>query len=211
MNPKIRKNIYTSVLSYFIFGGLVFVQGVEFLTTHKYIIVPLFTALLIRDIVQFAYTSTPTRGKKLALWNILSDYKDSSLSFIQVFYIINRNYLFPAFLFLYIWLQIFAEIWNYSVSINNKLLLVGIVLGFCIIFNNHLDEKYMKTNTWKPYFYITLSVLLSAITTVLILNQTSSLWFMSYGISIAWGVLLFLVWISILKEEDEEKIYTKTI
>lgn len=132
-----------------------------------------------------------------------------NVSWIIRVLIFNRRYIFPFVLISYILVLLInqTKVFWLELNINENILLVVVIVSWILtIFKDEVEKKY-EIQTLSSLYTSTLIILtfvLSILWTYIILDQTSKLWNLSYIISFVSGVLIFLVWIMVLEDDDEE-------
>jgi len=170
--------------------------------------------IIIKTILDYFVWETKTYSKKFAFKILNKEFKKWKIWFINYILVLNRNIIFPFILTIYmIYLLInqtnLFELDNIKIFkfINqNYLFWITIFSWILTIFKENIDEKYLIEKMDNIYKNVLLTVFLSVLWTYIIFNQVIKLWFLSYPISIISGILIFLVWISILEDNEEENI-----
>ena len=170
--------------------------------------------IIIKTILDYFVWETKTYSKKFEFKRLNKEFKKWKIWFINYILVLNRNIIFPFILTIYmIYLLInqthLFELDNIKIFkfINqNYLLWITIFSWILTVFKENIDEKYLIEKMDNIYKNVLLTVFLSVLWTYIIFNQVIKLWFLSYPISIISGILIFLVWISILEDNEEENI-----
>jgi hypothetical protein len=142
----------------------------------------------------------------------INPFSKGRIWFLNWILIFNRNIFFPFILVFY---MIYLLIWqthlfwldkkSLFILINqNYLLWLTIFSWILTVFRENIDDRYFyeKLEWWIFSKNILLTISLSLFGTYIIFNQVVKLGLLSYPISIISGILIFLVWISILEDDE---------
>ena len=154
----------------------------------------------------------PSKKTSTDLDAVNLDIKGHKLHKIYYYLIINRVYVFPALLVLYLVYLLIKQ--THLRNLNNALffalidetllMTLVIVSGIATIFREIKDKKYQKELLSKKSTYITLwlSIVLSVLGWYIIYLQTNVIGAISVPISSIAGVLIFLIGVLILEDEE---------
>jgi hypothetical protein len=166
-----------------------------------------FVILAIKDVLIYMVDIKPTK-------KISYDRNKIKKGWLYYYLLINRVYIFPFFLALYLIYLLIKQTHVYNLNNNifylilneNFLLAIVIISGILTIRHEWADKKYQKKSTslWSTYLHIGLSIILSLLGVYIILWQVVILGWIGYVISGIAGILIFLIWILIIEEDDEE-------
>lgn len=210
-----KQNIIKSLLIYiFFFISFFIFYKLEILENYKIYLIIWFLLILIKDILIFFYEKEKTLKIRYDFKKIYLNLENNKISGTYFLLFINRNYIFPFILILYMIYLLISQTHLFKIdeyqfykNINENLLLsITIASWILTIFKEEKDNNYKKeklTYSWI-WFNILLIIFLSIIWTYIIFIQTIKLWILSYPISIISGILIFLVWISILENNKKE-------
>lgn len=169
--------------------------------------------LFIKDILKYFIDKFSFKTTKNNLSKLFFDFTNSKINNIYLFLYLNRNYLFPFILIVYMIFLLVKQthifgLDKYKLFLFNENILLGVTIfsGILTIFKDDKDKNYILEVKKNSYLYILLTILLSLLWTYIILEQTIKLWNLSYIISIISWILIFLVWISILEDDEESNI-----
>ena len=211
-----KNSLIKTILIYIVFFIIVFVlYKYEKIETYAIYLILSFVWILIKDILLYLVNVESRYFPRFDKWRLFKDFKKSRISFINFSLVLNRNLLFPVVL---VWYMIYLLIWQtklfwlddaslYEAINSNYLLWITIFSWILTIFKEDIDKKYFYDELvwWYYNKNIILTVVLSLLWTYIIFNQVIKLWLLSYPISIISGILIFLVWISILEDDDSEE------
>lgn len=211
-----KNSLIKTILIYIIFFIIVFVlYKYEKIESYSIYLILVFVGILIKDILLYFVNVESKYFPKFDNSRLFKDFRRSRISFINYILVLNRNLLFPIIL---VWYMIYLLIWQtklfwleeislYKAINSNYLLWVTIFSWVLTIFKEDIDKKYFYDELVGWYFNknIILTIVLSLLWTYIIFEQVIKLWFLSYPISIISGILIFLVWISILEDDDSEE------
>lgn len=172
---------------------------------------------IVSVIIHIFWAGLEIKASKKTITNldaIEQDIKENKLHKIYYYLIINRSYIFPILLVVYlIYLLIKqTQIRNLHHTLffvllrENLLLILVLISGITTIFKENKDKIYQKEILSKKSSYISLwlSVILSILGWYIIYIQTINIWAISIAISsIAW-VLIFLIWVLIIEEDNDK-------
>jgi len=212
-----KKSIINSIWIYVIFIFITYLMYKLWnLDNFKIYLILWLVGIIINDILKYFYEKKKCIKTYYNLKKVFIEYKKQQISEIYVFIFINRHYLFPFILVSY---MIILLIWQTKlfgldtnslfISINSNIILwITIISWILTIFKEEKDKLYKTTEyTYKWIsLSIVLSIFLSIIWTYVIYIQTIKLGFLTYLISIISWLLIFLVWISILEDDENEEI-----
>ena len=204
-----KNNIIQSLSLYFflmLIIGSFYMSG----TLWKYnnIIILGFVSLFIKDIFTYLYISSENKKYIPLISVLIEDVKTEKVSIKYMYLFFNRLFIFPTLLVLYLFTLVVKQVALFSEHINlwdwNTFLWIIILSGILTIFSESKDQKYMKeisTTKWVS-FNVIITMLCALWWSYIISLQTAKLWFLHYPISIICGVLIFLIWLSIIEEES---------
>lgn len=166
--------------------------------------------IVLKDLFLHFVELKPIKIKTIDKESLKKDW----LSFWEETIIWNRKRFFPIILVVYI-IQLLVKqthLWwlhdemIFRVFSDNFLLILVVISGIWTIFKEDLEKKYEVEEKSMDYsvFWIILTFCLSIIWAYIILNQTARLGNLSFVISFISGVLIFLVWVLVLEDEEEE-------
>ncbi len=210
-----KKSIIKTIIIYLLFICIaLFLYKLNIFDKYKTIIISLFNLLIIKDILIHFYEKKEIQTIKNDKKKLFNDYNKKKISSFYLISFLNRNYFFSIILVIYL---IYLLIWQthifwldkitlFKLINQNILLWVTIFSWILTISNEKQDKNYqiIEKNTKSINKSIILTIFLSTLWTYIILDQTIKLWLLSYAISIISWILIFLIWMSIL--DDEEKI-----
>ena len=211
-----KSSLIKTILIYLVFFLIIFVlYKYEKIETYAIYLILVFVSILIKDILFYLVNVESRYFARFDRVRLFKDFKKSRISFINFSLVLNRNLLFPVVL---VWYMIYLLIWQtklfwlddaslYEAINSNYLLWITIFSWILTIFKEDIDKKYFYDELLWWYYNknIILTVVLSLLWTYIIFNQVIKLWLLSYPISIISGILIFLVWISILEDDDSEE------
>ena len=127
--------------------------------------------------------------------------------------LVNRRYLFPTFLTLYMLYllvkqthirDLYLSIWFLALD-EQLLLFLTVISGIATIFGEQYDQQFEQTkiSQTKAYGYIALSFVLSVLWGYIVLQQVLKLGVLGIIIANIVIVLIFLVGMSLLDEEEK--------
>jgi len=206
ISSKVKQDLflYIMIISlFYIFYKIGIIKG------YSIYLLMLLLFFFIKDILKYFVDFNFVVVEKISYLKLL---KDKSITNTSLFLILNRNIIFPLLL---IWYMIFllikqTHLWwldkyiNISELWQNVLLWIVIVSGILTVFKEDIDKKYLEKKEVFPWFSILLTILLSVLWTYIIFNQVIKLWNLAYVISLISGMLIFLVWISILEDDEND-------
>lgn len=205
MKKNIKKSIYMYIL--FWISILLFYKS-WILDTYKVYLILWFVLIIIKDVLQYFFQIQKVTQIHYNTSQIFSS--ENTLYYKILF--TNRHYIFPTVLIIYMIILLISNthiFWLDSLSIfqmidKNIFLWITILSWILTIFKENNDEFYkqeFQSTKWVALNLI-LTIILSILWTYIILIQTQFLWWLTYPISIISGILIFLVWISILDENE---------
>jgi len=206
MSQKIKTSLwiyllFTVMFIYHIYSG-------NFSQYSEYFILWLLL-LIIKDFLTHTYSIKSTEYNMVNYKKLFID-TSGPMSFTWVFLILNRNLFFPLLLVIYLCIFIleqtdiftltFPEIFTWT-----WLMLTTIISWICSTINEKIDSTYIiKSRSFVlSQIHIFLSIVLSLSWAYIIMIQTASLWPISYAISLLSWCIIFLVWISLLEDDDK--------
>ncbi len=147
--------------------------------------------------------------------------KSDNLKLWPYIIILNRKYIFPILLVLYIIILLIVQTKIFGLDklyivnlINQNVLLAFVAISWIItIFRDEIEKKYeleIKSPIYTGLILILVFVL-SILGTYIILTQTLKLWVLAYLISFISWILIFLVGILVLEEDDDNKNLKESI
>jgi len=170
-------------------------------------------ALLIKDITQYAIQLTPMTTTSYDLTQIKQWYMDQKISIRYYLAFVNRIYFFPFILTVYLIYLLIQQTQlrdlhlsvRYLLLDETVLLVITIVSGLWLVYQDDQDTKYKKTTTslTASYMYYYFSALLGLLSTYIIYLQVSDIWAIGATISVIAGVLVFLVGVLLLEDDKE--------
>ena len=210
-----KKSIIQSILIYISFWILAYLMyKIWSIEKYKIHLILWLVLISIKDILIYFFEKKKTLKTSHSFKKVINDFDENNIWFVYIWLFINRNYLFPVILTIY---MIFLLIWQTKIFnlndlevfklINSNILLwITIFSWILTIFKEDKDNKYKKEKiTYKGIWSnLLLTVGLSILWTYIIYIQTMTLWFLSYPTSMISGILIFLVWISILDDDEKE-------
>ena len=205
---KINNKIKQDIFLYVMFLGLSYIfYKVGIIKDCSIYLIILLLVFFIKDILKYFYEFNTIAVEKV---NYFKLFTNKTVKNIELFLVLNRNIVFPSLLVIYMiyllikqthlwWLQKYIS--NVNELQQNILLWVVIISGILTVFKEDIDKKYLEKKHVYPWFHIILTIVLSVLWTYIIFNQVVKLWNLAYVISLISGLLIFLVWISILEDE----------
>ena len=202
------KNTSLTILLYIIWL-IILIMRISFWTFEQVWLwlILVFIILVIKDTLLYMVDIKPTK-------KISYDRNKIKKGWLYYYLLINRVYVFPFFLALYLIYLLIKQTHVYNLNNNifylilneNFLLAIVIISGILTIRHEWADKKYQKKSTslWSTYLHIGLSIILSLLGVYIILWQVVILGWIGYVISGIAGILIFLIWILIIEEDDEE-------
>jgi len=170
-------------------------------------------ALVIKDITQYAIQLTPMTTTSYDLTKIKQWYMNQKISSRYYLAFVNRIYFFPFILTVYLIYLLIQQTQlrdlhlsvRYLLLDETVLLVITIVSGLWLVYQDDQDTKYKKTTTslTASYMYYYFSALLGLLSTYIIYLQVSDLWAIGATISVIAGVLVFLVGVLLLEDDDQ--------
>lgn len=220
MKKRMKNSLKLTFLLYIVFFIILFfIYKYEKINDYNIYIILVFVWLVIKDILFYFVDVSGKKNRKIDIKKLFKNFRRSRIGYIDFTLVFNRNFLFPLVLisymvYLLIWqTKIFDlyELEYFKLINDNYLLVITIVSWILTIFKESIDEKYFYEELGWWYFSknIILIIILSLFWTYIIFKQVFILWNLVYPISIISGILIFLVWISILDDEDNEKVILK--
>ena len=214
MKNSLKESIITSLITYIVFF-LIFISLYNIWILEKYAVYLSMWLLffLIKDILLFFVDIKKITLIKTDINRVKKDFSSWSLSFWAYSLFFNRLYFFPTILVIYMLFILVNQLglleWKESVYelIHTNILWITIVSWVLTTFKEDIDKDYQKTIKSSKTIdnNILLNYALSLVWAYIILLQTNWLWALSYIIGIVSGLLIFLVWISILEDDESEK------
>ena len=145
-------------------------------------------------------------------WQQIEKDKDTwKISLLYNVLLINRIYLFPVILTIYlsylIILQTWLFAWDFSVvflALDEQLLLVlTIISGIGMVMQEDKDAIYIeeKKSIWAVYRFMVFAVILGVLWWYIVLQQVLSLWWMWVVIANIAGILIFLVGVLLMSDD----------
>jgi len=204
MNQKIKTSLaiyllFIAIFSYNIYSG-------NFSWYSEFFILWLLL-MIIKDFLIHAYTIKNTEYNVINYKKVFNDIT-GPLSFTWVFLIINRNILFPLLLIIYLCVLVLEQTHIFTIKLPvmlswTWLIFATIFSWICSIFNETIDNIYLSRydSLIVSQLHILLSIVLSLLWVYIIMGQTTSLWTISYIISLLSWCIIFLVWISLLEDD----------
>jgi hypothetical protein len=210
---KTSLKIFLTIFLYIVFFCVIyFLYKYNKIKDYSLYIVIFWLILLIKDLLLYFVDFDKKYFHKFDLSRLFKDLSRSRVSYFHFTLIFNRNLFFPFILIFYmIYLFIWqTHLWGLDkkslfLAINqNYLLWITTVSWIFTVFKENIDNKYFyeKLEWWIFSKNILLTIWLSIFWTYIIFNQVVKLGFLSYPISIISGILIFLVWISILEDDE---------
>lgn len=176
----------------------------SFQTIQTYI-APSFLLLLIHDFLYFWNFPMYMSGKKILPEKIYNDKNKNTLSQMQWFILYNRYYIFPTLLIIYlIWIlgkQLWFYIWT---ALLNIVLIFTIFSGFFTLFQEKLDDEYLQSSRVTVNNYLFLCIFLSIFGSYIVSLETQRILYLSPIIWLLSGIIIFLVWMSLIDDEDQQ-------
>ncbi len=211
-----KSSLIKTILIYIIFFVIVFVlYKYEKIEDYSIYFILLFVWILIKDLLLYFVDTEKKYFKKFDTARLFKDFKRSRIWFVDFIIVFNRNIFFPTILVIY---MIYLLLWQVQLFwldktslflwINQNYLLWTTIFSWILtVFKESKDEKYFyeELEGWILSKNIILTIVLSLLGTYIIFNQVIKLGLLSYPISIISGLLIFLVWISILEDDDSEE------
>ena len=205
MKKNIKKSIYIYIL--FWISILLFYKS-WILDTYKVYLILWFVLIIIKDVLQYFFQIQKVTQIH---YNTSQMFSPENTLYYKILFT-NRHYIFPTVLIIYMIILLISNthiFWLDSLSIfqmidKNIFLWIIILSWILTIFKENNDEFYkqeFQSTKWVALNLI-LTIILSILWTYIILIQTQFLWWLTYPISIISGILIFLVWISILDENE---------
>ena len=202
----------------YLFWIVLFVWTYSFIeTSWLWIVLGSITTLIIHIFVS-GFTITPSEKITTDLDAVDKDIKDHKIHKFYYYLILNRTYIFPALLVVYLLYLLIKQtsLRNLDHSIffaliNETTLLVLVLLSWIgtIVWEDK-DKQYQKIIQSKRSTYGTLwlTTLLSLLWWYIIYLQTQSIGAISVPISGISGILIFLIWVLILEDDRKEDVLT---
>lgn len=178
----------------------------SFQTIQTYI-APSFLLLLIHDFLYFWNFPMYMSGKKILPEKIYNDKDKNILSKMQWVILYNRYYIFPTLLIIYLIWTLGNQIWFHIRAIFlNIVLICTIFSGFLTLFQEKLDEKYIAYQSSTRAFnnYLILCIFLSIFGSYIVSLETQRILYLSPIIGFLSGIIIFLVWMSLIDDEDQQ-------
>lgn len=172
--------------------------------------------LIIKDVLLYAVSYAPMQGESYDWWRIDTDRKQWRVPWWYTLSLINRRYIFPIVLTVYLVYLLIQQtgLWHMQYELRylmlNESYLFWFVLlsGVCLVFGETYDSEYKqkKYSFLTMYVYVLFSIVLWVLWAYIVLQQVLSLWVIGIVIAnIAW-ILVFLVWILLLDESENDRI-----
>lgn len=212
MNIKIRDKIITSISMYLVlFMISIYFYRLWSLEKYAGYITIWLLMIIIKDIMLFFIDFEKVTTIKNSMNKLQKNYLAWHISFWDYYIFINRNYFFPAILIFYLVFILLRQIdlldfiWDSMYTlINTNILWLVVVSWVMTTFRETVDKTYqrkVKSYEWL-YKNLIINTILSILWSFIILIQTEDLWMLSYFIWLIAGILIFLVWVSIMEEEE---------
>jgi hypothetical protein len=209
MKKSIKKSIWIYI---FFFFSIFLFYKIWNLEQYKIPLILGFILIFIKDILLYLFEIKEKLKISYNLKQIFSDSDKWKIKWSYLYLFLNRNYFFPFILVLYLVFLLISQtkiFWLNNLEIfkninSNVLLSITIFSWILTIFKEEKDEEYKieKITSYWIWLNILLTIWLSILWTYIIFNQVIKLGFLSYPISIISGILIFLVWISILEDDE---------
>jgi len=168
-------------------------------------IVLAFNILVIKDVL--LYMVDIKANKKISY-----DRKKIKKSGLYYYLILNRVYVFPVLLTIYLIFLLIKQTHVFNLQnnifyliLNENILLAWVIITWILtVFKDEKDKQYQitKDSLSSTYVHLGLSILLSLLGTFIILWQTITLGWIAYLISGIAGILIFLIGILIIEEDE---------
>lgn len=174
---------------------------------------------IIVDITQIAVEFRPTKLTWYSLPILQKLFQQKKISIRYYLAIINRIYLFPILLTVYLIYLLIDQTQlrdlhlsvRFLVADEMVLLILTIVSGSGLVYQEEKDKKFETTrmSMEASYGYYILSVILWLLSTYIIYQQVQDLNTIGSVISVIAGVLVFLVGVLLMEDEEIEKTEIK--
>lgn len=169
--------------------------------------------IIIKDTLHYSLPNFSHTHKTFNYKKLVQDFW-TTLSVKHIFFFINRHYIFPFLLILYLvilflWQTHVFDIQLPKIFLWNLPLTLTIISWFFTIFHEKLDNQYNihVKSLPRTQIHIGLSIILSVLWAYTIIIQTENLWNLSLAVSFLSGIIIFLVGISLLEDEDNKTDY----
>ncbi len=216
--PNNWSHIYTKILPtlgwYMVWGGVFWWLGWAD-GRHTWWMLLILVALIIKDITQYAVQLDPIIITRYDLSRIQSWFATKQISARYYIAFLNRIYFFPFVLTVYLIYLLIQQtqlrdrhlsIW-YLLLDETFLLVLTILSWLWLVYQDDQDDTY-KTSSHSlvaAYMYYYLSAGLGILSTYIIYQQVQDLDTIWSLISVIAWVLVFLVWVLLIQEEEEEE------
>ncbi len=212
MNIKIRDKIITSISMYLVLF-MIFIYYYRLWSLEKYagFLTIWLLMMIIKDIMLFFIDFEKVTTIKNSMNKLQKNYLAWHISFWDYYIFINRNYFFPSILIFYLVFILLRQIdlldfiWDSMYTLMNTNILWLVVVSWVMTtFREEVDKTYQrKVKSYDGlYKNLIINSILSILWAFVILIQTVDLWMLSYFIWLIAGILIFLVWVSIMEEEE---------
>jgi len=209
-----KNSLIKSILIYIVFFIIIYIlYETKKIEVYNIYLILIFVWIIIKDLLLYFVDKDKKYLKKFDKSKLYKDFKRSRIWFIDFTIISNRNIFFPIILVIYMIYLLTWQIhlfwldkkWLFLWINQNYLLWITIFSWILTVFKENKDEKYFyeELEWWIFSKNIILTILLSLFGTYIIFNQVVKLGLLSYPISIISGLLIFLVWISILEDDED--------
>ncbi len=172
--------------------------------------------LIVKDVSVYAIDLTwwiPIA--RMDLWTVNDLYTSKKLSTAYFLALINRIYLFPVILTIYLVYLLIQQTQLRDLHLSNRylltneqvLLLLTILSGVFLVYQQEEDKKYeiKSISRTSKVLYYALSIVLWWLTLYIISSQVKDLGGIGKVISLISWVLVFLVGVLLMEEDEEGK------
>jgi len=212
MKKNISRKLLRSILLRIICGGVLWSSwywDISLPWIEWWLLLPLY--LLMREVLcrMDLPGSIPTREVHREL--VEQDKRAWTISLVYHMLLINRMYIFPVLLTIYLTYLVIAQtgiFWlDYSIlflALEEQLLLILTIISWiAMVIQEDKDDRYIGMSMSRSglYMYIVLGMVLGVLWWYIVLQQTLSLWWLGIVIANIAGLLIFFVWLLLVDEE----------